>query len=101
MTRKKLANLRKKVDAFRRSQPKARELQSLAKSLGRKKDDRGKEPTWVSEFMDLFPLSIPDHKGKDLPKGTKNSILDQMEVDLDKWEETLDEWEKINEQQRH
>jgi hypothetical protein len=101
MNRKKLAALRRKVDAFRQSQPKARDLQSLAKSLGREEDNRGKEPTWVSQFVDLYPLSIPNHKGKDMPTGTKNSILDQMEVDLDKWEETLDEWEKINDQQRH
>ncbi len=96
-----MTTLRKKVDSFRQSQPKAQNLQSLAKALGRTRDNRGKEPTWISEFADLFPLSIPNHKGRDIPTGTKNSILNQLEDDLAKWEETLDEWENSNDKDFH
>jgi hypothetical protein len=89
------------VDACRQSQPKAKELESIAKALSRKKEKRGKEPTWVSAFVDLPPLSIPNHKGKDIPTGTKNSVLNQLEDDLERWEEELDEWEKSDDKQRH
>lgn len=75
---------------MRQAQPKARDLQSLAQKLGREKVQRGKHPMWESVvFPELRALSIPDHKGRDMPRGTKNSILDQLEEDLIAWE-TLD-----------
>jgi hypothetical protein len=56
---------------------------------------RGKEPIWVStEFEDLFPLSIPRHGGRDIAPGTKDSILDQLELDVISWDERLAEEEK-------
>ena len=59
----------------------------MAKRLGRKKVKRGSEPMWENkEFPDLFVLSIPDHGGRDLAVGTKNSILDQLEDDIAAWE---------------
>ncbi len=91
MDLKGLTNLKRELEGCRRRQPKAVELEALARQLGRERNpDRGKEPTYVSrEFPDLRPLSIPNHKGKDIPKGTKNSILNQMEDDVLAWEERL------------
>jgi hypothetical protein len=97
MDRRKLERLRRQLRALRRSQPKARDLASLAAQLGRKIANRGKEPTYESEnFPHLRPLSIPHHKGRDLPTGTKNSILNQLEEDLDAWDEVLSREEHPN-----
>jgi hypothetical protein len=97
MDRRKLESLRRQVRSLRRSQPKARDLEALAVRLGRKTVNRGKEPTYESKkFFHLRPLSIPHHKGRDLPTGTKNSILSQLEEDIDAWEETLSQKEHGN-----
>lgn len=91
MDSNKLRKLRDDLHALRRAQPKARDLQSLAQRLGRARTQRGKHPMWESEpFPELRPLSIPDHKGRDMPRGTKNSILDQLEEDLLAWEQRLE-----------
>jgi hypothetical protein len=87
MTKKKLRQLKHQLAQMRRSPQRADHLQKLAKALGRTLVNRGKEPTWEShEFDELYPLSIPDHGGKDLAIGTKNSILDQLEDDVCAWE---------------
>lgn len=93
MTPSKIAKLRREWESLRGRPVKAAELESLARKLGRKRNtSRGKEPVWEStEFSDLFPLAIPSHGARDLPIGTRRSILDQLEDDLNKWEETLDE----------
>lgn len=97
MDRRRLENLRRKVESYRHSQPKAKQLRALAKGLGREKANRGKEPTFVSKsFPSLSPLSIPEHKGRDLPSGTKGSILNQLEYDLIAWDERLSEQECLN-----
>ena len=96
-----MATLRRKVESLRHGQIKAKELESLARSLGRKKENRGKEPTWESCFHDLPPLSIPHHGGKDISRGTKNSILNQLEDDTVRWEQQLDEMEQIDDKARH
>jgi len=65
--------------------------------LGRKKVNRGKEPMYENDaFPHLRPLSIPNHKGRDLPLGTKNSILTQLEDDQAAWEEALFRQERGN-----
>jgi hypothetical protein len=47
---------------------------------------------WESaEFVDLRVLAIPDHGGRDLSPGTRNSILNQLEDDVLAWEERLGE----------
>ncbi len=46
---------------------------------------------WESAGFGLFPLAIPHHGGRDLPVGTKNSILNQLEDDILAWEEELSE----------
>ena len=67
---------------------KTRELEELAKALGRKLDtQRGKEPTWVSELPGRNAVSIPRHGGGDLKRGTAGNILYQLELDLDELEE--------------
>lgn len=64
----------------RRANVKTRELQSLARSLGRKRQGgRGKEQMWVSgEFPETRPLSIPVHSKDPIP-WIVISILDQLE----------------------
>jgi hypothetical protein len=82
--------LKKEIANARRSPQKAADLERLAKSLGRKKVKRGKEPMWEStEFDELFPLSIPHHGGRDLAPGTQRSILDQLDDDILAHEEKL------------
>ena len=91
MNRRKLDKLKRELTQMRRSPQKARDLEGLARKLGRKQVKRGKEPTWESPFPELFPLSIPHHGGKGIATGTKSSILDQLEGDVLAWEECLDE----------
>lgn len=67
-------------------------LENYASAVGRRKESRGKEPTWVREFSpDLSPpLSIPNH-AKDMKAGTARSVIDQLLGDLDEWEQYLDQ----------
>jgi hypothetical protein len=91
MNRKKLKSIRREMDRLRRSTQNASALESMAKRLGRKLVKRGKHPMWEStEFRALYPLSIPHHGGRDLPIGTKKSVLDQLEDDILAWEESLE-----------
>lgn len=90
MNRKTLNKLWREIKALRGTSIKAIAIQRVAKKLGRQKVKRGKEPTWESvEFPFLRPLTIPNHGGKDLSPGVKNSVLNQLEDDLLAWEERL------------
>ncbi len=91
MNARKLGRLRSRLAEMRRSPQRARALESLARQLGRQRAKRGKEPMWESAGFGLFPLAIPHHGGRDLPVGTKNSILNQLEEDILAWEEELSE----------
>ncbi len=84
MNRNKLAKLRKKLEALRkRGGVKSREVEDLAKALGRKLHNRGKEPNWVNtELPNARPLSIPNHT-KDLKKGTLKSRLVENPIKAD------------------
>ena len=89
MEPKKLAKLRQQLNSLRKRRGlKSRELESLAKAMGRRRHPkRGKEPTWVSDLVpNTRPLSIPNHPG-DLNRFTAGSILDQLEEDLYRLEE--------------
>ena len=90
MTPKKLAKVQQEWQELRRKGGvKSTELQSLAKKLRRRRLNRGKEPTWVSEvFPDLRPLSIPDHPG-DLNKFTAAGILSQLDEDIERFKQAL------------
>ena len=92
LSRAKIQKLRSEIAAFRRKGGiKSTELESLARRLGRKRANIGKEPTWVSEELpNRWPVSIPSHPG-DLNRFTARSILDQLEGDLDEYEEMLSE----------
>ncbi len=92
MTPKRLAKLKAELASLRRAQAKARDLASLATRLGRKKMRRptGKEPLWEStKFPTLDDVSIPHHGGRDIPVGTKRSILNQLEEDVAAWDQSF------------
>ena len=91
MYAKKLGKIKSRLAAMRISPQGARALERLARQLGRQPVKRGKEPMWESAKFSLFPLSIPHHGGRDLPVGTRNSILNQLEDDILAWEEELSE----------
>jgi len=91
MNRRKLRKLRQWLQALR-THPgniESKELESLARALGRKPARRGKEPTFISTVLPQNrPLSIPHHSTT-LKKGTASNILDQLEKDLDDLEALL------------
>ncbi|MCP4646822.1 MAG: hypothetical protein GY852_03685 [bacterium] len=91
MNKNKLRRIRKEIEKLRpRGGIKSKELESLAKKLGRKKHKRGKEPTWMSEECpERNAVTIPNHPG-DLNKGLAQGILDQLESDLFYLEESTD-----------
>ncbi len=92
MNWRKLAKLRREWEALRRSSQKARMFERLAKQLGREPVNRGKHPMWESvEFDWLPPLAIPRHGGRDLPVGTRISVLNQLEDDILAWEGRLED----------
>lgn len=84
MHHKKLRKIRRSIDQLRRKGGvKPREVEAIARSLGRKPNPRGPEVNWVNQLLpSSFPISIPHH-GEDLNKFTKNNILNQLEEDVD------------------
>ncbi|WP_180730361.1 hypothetical protein [Paraburkholderia sp. PGU19] len=88
----KLEKLRQQLREMRKHATgrRAPELEALARQVGRVKDNRGKEPTWVREKDPELspPLSIPHHS-QDMKAGTVRSIIDQLLDDLDTWESYL------------
>ena len=91
MNKKKLKKLRTRLGDLR-ARPrsiKSSELIRLARSLGRKRFNRGKEPTFINELLPKSrPLSIPNHPGT-LKIGTAMNILDELEKDIDDHEALL------------
>ena len=90
MNRRRLDRIKRLLQQARRSQQKARDLETLARMLGRRQDKRGREPTWVHDELLVYPLSIPHHGSRDLAPGTRNSILNVLEADVIAWEERLE-----------
>ncbi len=89
MNARKIGKIEKELYNLRRkSVVTTAELQSLAKSLGRRKltgaQVRGKEPGWVSnEFPQLRPISIPFHgNNSSVAPGTAKNILNDLEEDI-------------------
>jgi hypothetical protein len=93
MNRKALEKLRQEFEAMRDTPQRGRDVVNLASRLGRKKVNRGKEPTYESEF-DIPVLTIPMHGSKNLKKGTQKSIFIQLEDDFIAWEQKLDQEER-------
>lgn len=92
MNFKKLAKIQVQLSQARRSPQKARDLERLAKQLGRSLVDRGKEPTWESaDFPHLRPLSIPHHGSKDVSPFVLKNVLNQLELDISAWAEFYNE----------
>lgn len=83
--KRKLASLRTAVCNLR-----SRQIVRFAESLGRKRDNRGSEPTYINEMLPgSRPLTIPNHPGA-LNKFTAGNILDQLEQDISMLEELSD-----------
>jgi len=93
MNKRKLQRIKRQIDILR-SRPnniRSTELSKLAKSLHRRRFDRGKEPTYVSDILPKSrPISIPNHPGA-MSKFTAINILDQLEQDIFEIEEQLEE----------
>jgi hypothetical protein len=84
MDKKKLKKISREIRSLRAGSAnvRRRQLVSVAKKLGRVKDNRGKEPTFISTvFPNLRPITIPSHPGA-LKRFTVESILDQLEEDV-------------------
>lgn len=89
MTPTHLAKFKKILQEMQRSPQgrKALEFEGLARALGRERENRGKEPTWIrkeSPYL-LRPLSIPAHS-KGVKTGTACSIIDALLDDVTEWE---------------
>jgi len=96
MTRKKLKKIKREIAAARKRTNTYRDLARIASSLERRQakgsEVRGKEPAFISmAFPDASPITIPNHAGKDIKRGTQHNILNQFEGDVFRFEETLDE----------
>jgi len=89
MNKKTLKRLRKELEELRRNfAPQSHAtLAEYASAVGRKIENRGKEPTWIKKTDPSLspPLSIPNHS-KDIKAGTARSIIDQLLADLDEWD---------------
>jgi len=99
MNAKHLAKIKKTLLAMQRSPRghKSLEFEGLARALGRERDSRGKEPTYVRRQPPAFarPLSIPDHK-TDVKVGTAASIIDALLSDVTEWEKYLQGVEHVS-----
>lgn len=89
MTPKALKKIKRQLKEMEKSpfNRKPDDFISIAKQLGRIKDNRGKEPTYTRERDPALtpPLSIPNHPG-DVKPGTARSIIDALLNDVDDWE---------------
>jgi hypothetical protein len=90
MNIRKLRGCEQKLAKLRKGVPNSRQLEVLAKALGRRHAKRGKEPTWVSVvFPNLRPVAIPRHSSNP-NKFTADSILNQLEEDIIRYKEMLE-----------
>lgn len=89
MNSKNLSKIERDLNNLLRSPSgiKPKTLISIANKLGREIDNRGKEPTYIRAKDPSLspPLSIPNHKGKDLKTNTARSIIDALLNDVDEW----------------
>lgn len=98
ITEEKLKNIRRMIESCRRKTNKHRNLEAIVIALKRKRVKRGKEPTYESTvFKEANVITIPDHAGKDVARGTANSILNQCEEDVFRFEEEIEREKKAKE----
>jgi hypothetical protein len=89
MTKSRVAKLLQEWEALRgqAGSLRSREIAAFAQKLGRKRHNRGKEPTYVSTLLEWrHPISIPNHPG-DMGKGLAIKILNDLRDDLDELRE--------------
>ena len=94
MNKKKLKKIQLALKEMLKS-PQGRrssELEGLARQLGREKDARGKEPTYVRKLNPALspPLSIPNHSGE-MKTNTTRSIIEALLDDAAEWDLYLSE----------
>lgn len=94
MTPRQLQKLKRALMEMRLS-PRGRkpaDMEALAVALGRRRHERGKEPTYVRVAIPALPppLSIPAH-ARDLKVATARSIIDVLLNDVAIWEDYLPE----------
>lgn len=88
MTPKHLAKIKKALLEMQRS-PQGRsalEFEGFARSLGRQREKRGKEPIWLRLRNPALarPLSIPAHSAS-VKVGTARSIIHALLDDVAEW----------------
>lgn len=89
MNARRLVKIQADIDACRKKPNRHRDLERIAFALGRTRVSRGKEPAYVSTEFRTHPITIPDHAGKDIKRGTARGILEQLEEDVVRWEQRL------------
>lgn len=89
MDKKTLKGIKRQLNDIYKSPQnrKAKDFISIAEQLGRKRSNRGKEPTYTRDDSPVLcpPLSIPNHPG-DMKVGTARSIIQALLNDADVWE---------------
>jgi hypothetical protein len=92
MTPTHLAKIKRTLLEMQRSPRghKSLEFEGLARALGRQREGRGKEPTYMRRQNPELarPLSIPAHNA-DVKIGTARSIIDALLSDVAEWERYL------------
>ena len=102
MTFQKLRRLQRELGSLRAAKHNitAYDLIRLAQSLGRRKQKRGKHPTYVNDLIPVSrPISIPGHPGT-IKGYTALSILDDLELDIQRFFEMLEEGEQTPNEQK-
>ncbi len=95
MNRNKLRKIKDELIAARKTPQRARDLESLAASLGRKLVNRGKHPIWESTVFKIPPVPIPHHgKPPEVSKAVRNGVLDALWRDYEEWKNRLEEGEE-------
>jgi hypothetical protein len=90
MDQKKLAKIERLIAECRRKSNKHRDLEHIVLALERRRVKRGKEPTYESvAFPNVNMITIPDHGGKNIKRGTSHSILNQCEEDVWRFKEAF------------
>jgi hypothetical protein len=96
MDRKALDKAWTLLQAARRGNPTADNLEEIAKMLGRRRRSGGNHPLWVTDYFPQHrPLPIERHGGNpSIPQHAKKVIVNGLEADAAAWEEILEDAER-------